>query len=590
MTLGVRGKFFLVSVLVTAAVVLVVGFFLEAGLREWLMNRLKSELFGEARIARELLREETGKGKLADWDRLADRIGKASAARVTIIDARGAVLGDSEVDGGLIHRVENHADRPEVAAAVAGGGGESVRFSETLETGMLYVALPVTSLREREPWVVRFAMPLGEVDDMMRRLRLVLAAAAALGLVGIALMSGLTAHFLTRNLRVLLQRIKAPDPAAAPNVSTADFPRDEIGGLADSFNQMTALLEKAVGDLALERNQMEAVLQAMEEGVVAVDEGRRVTLVNQSALTLLDRSLPPIPIGRPLTELLPMIVDWNWLEEVRAGESIYEEFTLPGEPAKRILVEGGGRRDGKGSVLVMRDVTERNKLETMRRDFVASVSHELRTPVSVVLANAETLLDGALEDPHYGRKLLSAVERSAQRLSRLIDDLLDLSRLEAGRYHMATVPTAPAEAVARVGEMIEEAARTKEIEVTADLEEAAPVLADPMALEQVLLNLLENAVKYTPSGGRILIGARRVEGRRLRIEVADNGPGVPPEERPRLFEPFYRSDKGRSREMGGTGLGLSIVRNLLDNMGGQVGIEGVEPHGALFWVELPLVD
>jgi two-component system phosphate regulon sensor histidine kinase PhoR len=239
-----------------------------------------------------------------------------------------------------------------------------------------------------------------------------------------------------------------------------------------------------------------------------------------------------------------------------------------------------------GTVIVLRDVTEMRHLETIRKDFVANVSHELRTPVSVIRANAETLLGGALEHETKGPQFVQAILRSSERLSTLIADLLDLSRIEAGKYHLEIQSVEVDEAIRHAVEAISSTAQSRR--VSHDLSRSAQlhVMADPMALEQVLLNILDNAVKYTKDGGQVQV--RAMEHRSgVRFEVEDDGPGIPPQHRMRIFERFYRLDPGRSRELGGTGLGLSIVKHLVESMGGTVGVEPASPHGSVFWFVLP---
>jgi two-component system phosphate regulon sensor histidine kinase PhoR len=234
----------------------------------------------------------------------------------------------------------------------------------------------------------------------------------------------------------------------------------------------------------------------------------------------------------------------------------------------------------------MHDVTDIRRLETVRRDFVANVSHELRTPVSIIRANSETLLDGAMSDPAYGPLLLEALHRNAERLSRLVDDLLDLARLEADRYQLESDEVSVQGAVRKAVDAVERAAQAKDIRVDIDLDPALRVRADEKALDQILVNYLDNAVKYTLAGGTIRVWAQ-ARASQVRIDVTDDGPGIAPQHRQRIFERFYRIDPGRSRNMGGTGLGLSIVKHLADAQGGDAGMEPARPRGSTFWVSLP---
>jgi two-component system phosphate regulon sensor histidine kinase PhoR len=251
----------------------------------------------------------------------------------------------------------------------------------------------------------------------------------------------------------------------------------------------------------------------------------------------------------------------------------------------RLVAQVAPARSGDGAMLLLQDVTSMRRLETIRRDFVANVSHELRTPVSIIRANAETLLSGALDDPRFAGKMVDAIHRNAERLARILADLLDLSRLEAGQYRIELNALALAPAIEQAAASVETAAAAKQIAVTADVAADLVAAADAKALDQILVNLIENAVKYTPPGGHVWITARS-RGERVRIEVRDDGPGIAPKDRERIFERFYRVDPGRSRDLGGTGLGLSIVKHLVESLQGAIGVDPNHPAGSVFWVEL----
>ncbi len=332
-----------------------------------------------------------------------------------------------------------------------------------------------------------------------------------------------------------------------------------------------------------ERDRLRAVLDGIEDGILAVDGEQRVVLSNPAAEQLLAASEPPD--GRLLTDLLPRGVADKLLRAAAAGRPFQAEVELKTFPRRRLAVSARPR--GQSSLIVLRDVTELRQLERVRQDFVANVSHELRTPITVVQTHAETLLDAALEEPDAARRFVEAIHRHAIRLSRLVSDLLDLSRIEAGSRTLEPQPfnvRAVADTVAAsLGER-------GQVALSVHVDPALVAYADEDAVDQVLLNLMDNALKYTPAGGSVEVQARRVEGRRVRVEIRDDGQGVPPKHRPRLFERFYRVDKGRSREAGGTGLGLSIVKHLVESMGGRVGYTARQPAGSIFWLELPLAE
>lgn len=573
MTLGVRAKLFAVSIGLILAVVLASGIYLEGQLRGLLEHRIEAELLDDARAARVLV-EAVGADSIGELDPLAERLGSETGTRVTVISPSGRLLGDTDLASSEVAAAESHARRPEVLSALDRGRGTSRRYSTTVSTELLYVAIPYRD-GDRQG-VVRVARPLREVDEAVSRLRVLIAAAGAIGFLVAVLMSGLASHLMSRTLRRLAESARAiaeGDTRSRLAVSG----RDELAGLAGSLNQMAEDVERTVSELANERALFSAVLEGLSDAVIAIDALGDVTLMNAAAQSLLGVDSPPI--GAPLLET----VRAPGLQHLLDDETSTAEIDLV--TGRRVLIRQSALHDGGGRVLLMQDVTEVRRLERVRSDFVANVSHELRTPISVIRANSETLLDGAMEDPVHGRKLLEAAHRNAERLSAIISDLLDLSRLESGarRFEPRDIEVAPV--VARVIEATERQARDRRTELTVELPTGLAARADDEALEHILLNYVENAIKYTPPGGHVRVAARAT-GDRVRLEVIDDGPGIASRHRDRVFERFYRVDPGRSRDMGGTGLGLSIVKHLAEAMGGRVGVSTSAPHGSIFWVEL----
>jgi two-component system phosphate regulon sensor histidine kinase PhoR len=586
--LGIRSRLFVVSLLVIVLGLGLAGGWLELDLRAELETRTEQQLERTCLMARDALELEPLGGSGRDWQAVAERLGPSALARITVVGADGKVLGDSGVERGALATMENHANRPEVAAALLGGHGLDRRRSSTLKTDMLYVAVPFDDGARRG--AVRAALSLGEIDQAVHALRLKLLFAGAVALVLAAFMSGLSAHYLSQTVRELVDvaRRMAGGEAGRRARAARD---DELGGLAGSLNTLASSLEHTVTDLARERDQFSAVLEAMAEAVVALDHERRVTLCNRAALELLQ--WPEAPTGRPLVELIrqPALHELvsRTLREGSAGNThdgaTVDPIEAPLGRGARVLVRATRLGFTAGDVLlVMRDVSELRRLEAVRRDFVANVSHELRTPVSTIRANAETLLGGALDDREHAERFLGAILRNAERLSRILADLLDLSRIEAGRYALELHAVPIRATAARAVELVVDRGRAKGISVTLEIAADASALGDDDALEHVLVNLLDNAVKHASS--RVTVQARETE-LGLRLEVRDDGPGVEPRFRTRIFQRFYRIDPGRSRELGGTGLGLSIVKHLVEAMQGRVGVEDNSPHGAVFFVELP---
>ncbi|HKE16781.1 MAG TPA: ATP-binding protein [Kofleriaceae bacterium] len=572
MTLGLRGKLFLVALALTLAVLIPGGLYLQHELRRTTGDRIEQDLGRDLDSAR-ILFESAPVRDTSAIDPLADHLGRALGCRVTVIATDGRVLGDSQVALADIAGVENHATRPEVKAALAAGASShaapasAVRHSHTVGTDLLYLAAPF-----RGPLVagvVRVAKPLDEIAVAVARLRWLLVIAGIISLaVGVAL-SAVAAHTMSRTLRDLVDSAHALAGGIA-----------QPGALAGSLKRLAAEIERTVAALASERARFAAVLEGMREGVIALDAESRVTLMNRAAQELLGSG--DDAVGRALLELVRVPA----LDElVRAGEPGTAQLELPATRRRVLARLAAAAPPVAGAILVLHDVTELHRLETIRRDFVANASHELRTPVSVISANSETLRDGALADPESAPALVDAIHRNAVRLANLISDLLDLSRLEAGRFRVELEPVTLAAAVARAVAVVEPMAERRRAVISNDVPPDLVGSADPGALQQILVNLLSNAIAHTPDGTRVAIAAAPF-GARVRLEVRDDGPGIPPAHRKRIFERFYRVDPGRSRDMGGTGLGLSIVKHLVENMGGSVGVKENRPRGSVFWFEL----
>jgi two-component system phosphate regulon sensor histidine kinase PhoR len=399
--------------------------------------------------------------------------------------------------------------------------------------------------------------------------------AAAVALVMAATIVGLASYYIGRNLETIAAETKAI-------AGKRRFPDsgDHVGDIRSALDRIAIDIQGSVAALAHERAMFGAVLEGMSQGVVALDGEQRILVMNRAAQSMF--GLDKAPLRAALIDYVRVPALHELIAHPVAGRS--DEFELPGGP--RLLLRVTPLPSGDGCVLVLEDVSEIRRLETVRRDFVYNASHELRTPVSVIRANAETLIAGAKEDPLHRDRLLDGLHRNAERLSSIITDLLDLSRIEAGKTAFARESVELATTVASAAETVEAAARTKQVKVAIELEPGLRAAADGRALEQVLINLIDNAVKYTPFAGRVWVTGR-TDGKRVRLEVTDDGPGIATPHRERVFERFYRVDAGRSREVGGTGLGLSIVKHLVEAMDGSVGVSPRQPHGSIFWVDLP---
>ncbi len=552
-----RSRLFLLSLALIAGFLLITGVYLHQTLRGWTESMIEADLRDRAHLVAQSLKALDQEDARQSF---IDEIGDLGY-RITLIGGDGRVLADNTVEAERLADLDDHNLRPEIVAAREDGLGRARRRSTSTGTDLLYVALDLPDTDS----VVRVAMPLSDVDQVLGHLRLLLFIGGLFGLGVAIFMSSFASSMMSRHLQELLARSRESD-------------RSPSGG---SVRELTRELERTMGTLAEERDRFRAVLEGMSEGVLVLDEKHRVTLINPAARLLLDAS--DAVHGRPLEELVPNAPLFTLFEEAHNAGQAMAEFTLD-PPGVRLLAHGTSRK-GAGLILVLHDVTAIRRLETMRRDFVANVSHELRTPVAVIQANAETLLDGALDTPDHARRFTDGIHRNAERLTRLIADLLDISRIEAGRR---TFQPEEIQLAAAVGDTIEAAPATEESPTLLhEVDPSIRVIADPGALDQVLLNLLDNALKFTPEDGAIILRAQPRDLEVL-IEVLDDGPGVEPAHQERIFERFYRADEGRTPGLGGTGLGLSIVKHLVTAMGGEVGYSRRDEGGARFWFTLPV--
>jgi two-component system phosphate regulon sensor histidine kinase PhoR len=604
--IGVRAQVFLITVAIVVVAVFASGLYLDGELRGSTRARVEDELLRHAKSSRDLLQLSEMSWEGSEIDSVADHLGESIDARVTFISSDGTVVGDSARTLEQLAAFDNHADRPEVIDARSRGSGVAHRRSATTGADMIYAAVRLDSPTGGEPTahggehggaVVRVARWQDEVEQAMIAVRVALLLAGLLAVAVAVAFAFFVSGRLTRQLRELVDAAHEASAGERPDVGAGSVTGGE-SGRASSLGGLSDELEGVVRTLALERNRFEAVLKSMDEAVLAIDVDGKVIAANRAARKTF--SLHDKVVGRSLIDVVRVPELEGLAKAALAGEKQAAEFVLQGSGqtilarARPNVRETGLDEDGEaqpqpeGAVLVLHDVTEVRRLETVRQDFVANVSHELRTPVSIIRAHTDTLLAGAVDEPEQARRFLEPVRRSAERLGQLIADLLDISRIDRGKYELEHGALSVSMVTGVVSQSVAQAAAKRGIEVEIRVPDGCSVMGDRHALEQILINLVENAIKYGPEEDRVTLVATYVETDRrgVRIEVADNGPGIPAEHRGRVFERFYRVDPGRSRAMGGTGLGLAIVKNLAEAMGGEVGFDPREPRGSSFWVWL----
>jgi two-component system phosphate regulon sensor histidine kinase PhoR len=562
-------------------VALVFALIARQGLETRVRERLAASLETSARLAHALL----GPDALAPEAREALQARVARVAgdvglRLTLIDRAGQVVADSEVPPPGLTQLESHALRPEVVAALAGRVGIHERVSGTVGRPLLYVAIPV------QGGAMRVATDGAHVEAEAAALLRALAGAGAVGLALAALLVAVFATFLTRRVRELLAVVRG---IAAGGLSRRLPWRsgDELGAIATAIDEMAEQLRQRLAEASDEKERLTAVLEGMVEGVLVVDRGGHVILANPRLRELFGAW--GAVEGRPALEVIRRAeVEDAFVEAVRTAEPVSRDIHLGGAEGGRQLEMHAVRFPGTGELLgtvaVFHDVTELRRLEGMRREFVANVSHELRTPLTAIRGYAETLQGDLSEEQR--RKFIDVILRHADRLTALIEELLELSRIEGGMRELSPEPIDVAAMCRGLLQDLGPRLETKELRAEVVAEGAPEAQADRRALEQVLLNLLDNAIKYSDPGGAIEIAISRGEGG-IRIEVSDTGIGIPESDRARIFERFYRVDKARSRDLGGTGLGLAIVKHLVQSQGGDVVVAGRSGPGTVFRVHLP---
>ncbi|MCI0350177.1 MAG: ATP-binding protein [Acidobacteriales bacterium] len=509
----------------------------------------------------------------ADAQALAREYAKAAAARATIIDRTGKVLADSEADPA---QMENHAQRPEFAAALRGEAGESTRFSATVHTDFLYVALPVRD------GAVRLAYPLASIQESTAAIRRSLLWSSAIAILAAMIIAALIAHAISRRLQRMLQ---FAEEIARGNFSVrlAEISSDEIGSLAAALDKTAARLSDSFSALENNRAQLERLLNSLQDPVIAVSAENKVQWINPAIQRLVPYG---IKLGAPLVQVLRAPDLLKLIESSIAEDRVQSARTSAGLAGKAFQASATPMPGG-GAVLVLHDITEIERVEKTRRDFIANVSHELRTPLTSLQGYAETLLDTMSNGKRETREFLEIIRKNAARMSRLTEDLLTLARVESGEQKLEIQPVAVAELLQEAYNSFRTIAQGRDIELKIESVPDAQVNADRYAIQQVFSNLIDNAIKYAPSGSKILLGAKEAE-HAVEFYVRDFGPGIPYEHLPRLFERFYRVDAARSREAGGTGLGLAIVKHVVLNHGGTVRVESELNHGSVFWFTLPM--
>ena len=583
MRLGIHGKGFLLTLGVIAIAVTMMSRQVSGDLRETLEERWSHDLEVRAEL---LARQVEGAPPGTDWQSLAEQLGKVAQCRVALLGADGVVRGDSEVARAELSKLENKAHRPEFRRALESGRVAAAPTAGHLP--QLFVAAPLSASAVAAPirivYLTQSLVPIQKTvagaEQMMW-----MGTMAALGLA--ALLAAGWSRIVSQSIRQL--RTSAVGMLGDLSVHTRVRRGDEVGALAEVLDQLAESSKRTVEKLEGERDRLAGVLETMAEGVLLTDRTGRIVLANGS-LRMMVASSGQL-VGKEPIEAIRNNELAEMIESVRRTQSpATGEVELIGILPRRVLVRAAPLTvsGNEGVVVVLSDVTELRRLETLRSDFVANVSHELRTPIAAIRAAAETLEGGAIDDPQAARDFIGMIARHAERLHQLVEDLLELSRIEAQKLDLQAMPVDARELIDHmIGLYALTAARREVVLKAGACPNGLTLSTDRRALEQILSNLIDNAIKYASRGAKVTLSSVEADGE-IRIAVADTGPGIAAKHLPRLFERFYRVDRGRSRDVGGTGLGLSIVKHLTEALGGHVFVESLPGVGSTFTVHLPV--
>jgi len=518
---------------------------------------------------------------LAAW---TSRAGIETQARVTVIARDGAVLADSQGDPSTM---DNHAGRPEVRQALAGSEGSAVRHSATLDVDLCYLAVPA-NLQGTPGVILRLAVPLRQIGAAVATVRWLILRASLVAAVFALAVAFFVSRAFSRRIRCI-QTYAQELVNAEYSGTLASQPDDELGSVARSLRGMADQFRRMLGTLADESARRRALLAGMVEGVLAVDHDLRVTFCNSSFSRAVQATVPEhVPVVEvvrdpELLELLRRVIS--------TGEPARRRMMLTAAPTRVFDVQGApvGERPASGAVAVLRDITELEHLERVRKDFVANISHELRTPLTAIRGYAETLLDGASNDPENNRKFLEIICRNTVRLGDMASDLLALSELEAEREPPTPEKIPVREVAVAALHTVEGEAVARNVDVYAGSIDDVYVMGQRFRFEHALVNLLNNAIRFNRAGGEVRLEVLRTADQ-VRIRVSDTGIGIPYQDLPRIFERFYCVDKARSRETGGTGLGLAIVKHVVERMRGTVAVESRMGKGSVFSLQFPAAN
>lgn len=576
-------------IILVALVLLITTIILRGLLGSSIYESISKKLNNEALIVKEYIESELYLKEFSySLDPIIDSLSNDLGVRITVIDMEGTVLADSGVSDKKLLEMEKHDTRPEIMEALKSGFGLSRRYSTTLKTEMLYMAYP---LGEKGGYfgIIRLALPLKEIQNIHYQTNKTIYIVSLIGFIISIVIGLIVSSFITKPIKSITQ--VAEDIAGGKLDKKARIHTgDEIQKLAESLNHMTSQLKEKIDLLTSERDKLNSILEGMIEGVMMVDAQGDIVIVNSALKRIF--SINKDVAGKTPIEVIRNSDLQDAFNAVQKGQdSFSKEIKIYGQGDKTLMLQVVALKKGgefQGAVGVFHDISKIKRLENIRKDFVANVSHELKTPLSNIIGYSETLLTKDVsENRERQREFIEVIHNHTKRLANIVEDLLKISEIESGRLILELQVIDIKGVIEKASEILEKDIKGKNLSLEIELPDNLPgVRANENGLEQVFLNLLDNAIKYTPDNGRISIMAKEMDDS-VQVEISDTGIGIPSNALSRIFERFYRVDKARSREMGGTGLGLSIVKHLTESMGGKIWATSEVNKGSTFTFTLP---
>lgn len=563
--------------------------YIASHLKDRLLQQIENRLAKEALLIKTII-EKDYKNRVPSYeiDPLIKKMGNNIKERITFVDARGVVLGDTEIAPENLKEIKDHSKRPEFIAAFKTSHGMAIRYSTTLKIDMMYVAVKIAPQGEFLG-IVRVAVPLTQIKELMQKTEYAILLSFVLCAMLILLLNIVVSKRLSQPVEEITRAAKE---ISKGNFDVRVYPgaKGELGALGSSINVMASEIRKRVHEITQEKETLQTILRGMSDGIMVVNGKGKIILTNRVLQDLFHRA--PVAVEKTPVEVIRNAdLQDGFTQVLDKGETFKMELSVATPGADKIfdviIVRLMPQDKTEGAVALFHDITDLKRIEKVRKDFVANVSHELRTPLTSIKGYAETLCDEDIEDAAKTRSFVRIILKHANRLSNLVEDLLSLTRLESRSPHLMKEKIDLRKVLDASILVVKPSAETKRLAIqVGSVPEKIMVWADKNQIGQALINLLDNAVKYTPAGGSITVSATDAD-KEIHVTVKDTGIGIPKDDLDRVFERFYRVDKNRSRKLGGTGLGLSIVKHIILDHGGSVWVRSQPEEGSAFSFSLP---